>query len=179
MLLQEGERFGVKPCGLASRDSTRTEAGLPLYGHELAGPLGILPQEAGFANFLKAHKPFYIGRMPIMERSAASTRQLVRLKVNEAGQRALRGGEHGEPVINSRGAYIGQVTSAALAEGVQVGLALVDKRFASPSTPIFVLPASGRQTTKAPADMRSGDSVTMPIAATVLSRFPGRGGASD
>ncbi len=179
LLLQEGEPFGVKPCGLASRDSTRTEAGLPLYGHELAGPLTILPQESGFANFLKAHKPFYIGRLPIMERAATSTRQLVRFKVNETGQRALRGGEHGEPVINARGAYIGKVTSAALADGVQVGLALVDKRFATPGTSVFVLPASGRQATKAPVDMRAGDSVTMPIAATVLTRFPGRGGGDS
>ena len=28
-LLAEGEKEGVKPCGLASRDSTRTEAGIP------------------------------------------------------------------------------------------------------------------------------------------------------
>lgn len=178
-ILEKGEPFGVKPCGLASRDSTRTEAGLPLYGHELAGPLEILPQESGFSNFLKAHKPFYIGRSAVMERATTSTRQLVRFKVNETGQRALRGGEHGEPVLNGRGAYIGQVTSAALAEGVQVGLAMVDKRFTAPGTAIYMLPASGRHSAKAPADMGLGDSVTMPIAATVLRRFPGRGGDSD
>jgi glycine hydroxymethyltransferase len=33
-LLAAGESFGVKPCGLAARDSTRTEAGLPLYSHK-------------------------------------------------------------------------------------------------------------------------------------------------
>jgi glycine hydroxymethyltransferase len=68
LLLEKGEPFGLQPTGLACRDSTRTEAGLPLYGHELVSPFGINPIEAGFSGYVKLHKPFFIGRRALMEK---------------------------------------------------------------------------------------------------------------
>ena len=51
-LLNVGSAYGLLPCGLASRDSTRTEAGLPLYGHEMGGELDLNVSEAGFGSYV-------------------------------------------------------------------------------------------------------------------------------
>ena len=48
--------MGVKPCGLASRDTLRVEAGLPLYGHELSDDIN--PISAGLGWVVSKTKPF-------------------------------------------------------------------------------------------------------------------------
>ena len=67
-------RFGVTPCGLASRDTLRVEAGLPLYGHELNDEW--TPVESGVAWAVSKTKSF-IGSSVIAERRATSTPQRV------------------------------------------------------------------------------------------------------
>jgi glycine hydroxymethyltransferase len=168
-LLERGEAFGVQPCGLAARDSTRIEAGLPLYGHELAGPLQVSQNEAGFGAYVKVHKPFFVGRDPYLARNEASPRGITRFQVSERGARALRGGE---PVVNRRGRVIGQVTSCALVGERQIGMALVEARYATPGTALFLYPETRRAVSKAPAAFETGDTVALPVQAEVLERFP-------
>jgi glycine cleavage system T protein len=172
MLLRQGESFGIKPCGLAARDSTRIEAGLPLYGHELAGSLGISQSEAGFGSYVKYHKPFFIGRAPYKATNDESERQVVRFQVPERGSRALRGGEHGEAIVNKRGKVIGVVTSCALVGDRQIGMALVDGRYTEPGTELLIYPSNRKAVTKPPDDLKIGDTIAMPVGATVLPRFP-------
>jgi len=171
-ILEEGASLGVEPCGLACRDSTRIEAGLPLYGHELAGPFGISPVEAGFPGYVKYHKPFFVGRSALLAEEDSRERELIRFRVNEKGTRRP---DIGDPVVDRRGREIGKVTSCSIdVAGYLVGLAIVQKRYNVPETPIAIFPLRGKSLDEA---LLRRNRVQLPIEATVLTRFPEAEGA--
>jgi glycine hydroxymethyltransferase len=157
----------VKPCGLACRDSTRIEAGLPLYGHELAGHFDISPVEAGFPGYVKYHKPFFVGRSALLAQEDSRERELIRFRVNEKGTRRP---DTGDPVVDRRGREIGKVTSCSIdVDGYLLGLAIVQKRYNVPETPIAIFPLRGKSLDEA---LLRRNRVQLPIEATVLTRFP-------
>lgn len=117
------------PCGLASRDSLRLEAGMPLYGNEL--DLEHLPAESGVGPVVAYKKDGdFVGRAALEKardaasaEGAASGQVLVGLQ--GAGRRAARAGY---PVLDGEGAVVGKVTSGAPSPtlGYPVALARVD-----------------------------------------------------
>jgi glycine hydroxymethyltransferase len=174
LLLEKGESHGITPCGLACRDSTRIEAGLPLYGHELAGPLEISPLEAGFAGYVKLHKPFFIGRDRLSMEELARTREIVRWRVEKKG---VRRPDLEDPVVDRNGKVIGSVTSCSLdSEGFLNGMALVDRKYTDPGSEIgiFVFPGGGDRPGKTLREVsfEAGKRVPVPVRGTVVSRFP-------
>jgi glycine hydroxymethyltransferase len=171
-LLEAGEPFGLQPCGLACRDSTRTEAGLPLYGHELAGPFDINPAGAGFASYVKLHKPYFIGRRAHLRREEKRDMEVARFRMNERGVRMPK---TGDPVVNRRGRAIGWVTSAAVdVDGRILGLAYIESRYhrEGDEIDIFSLPARPLVEKDDKADLEPGDKIQLPDTATILMRFP-------
>jgi glycine hydroxymethyltransferase len=185
LLLAKGGAFGLKPAGLGARDSLRIEAGLPLYGHEIGGPMGISPLEAGFGPYVKFHKPFFIGREALLERESRSTMTVVRFRKTGTGTKMAK---QGDPVVSKRAQKIvGSVTSCALdGDGLQVGMAYVDKAHAREGTRlgIFSSFAEGRgSTTRVPSpeghrepagSFALGAMIPVHDDAVVLSRFPGK-----
>jgi glycine hydroxymethyltransferase len=170
VLLKVGEPFGLLPIGLGARDSLRTEAGLPLYGHEMGGDLGLGVSEAGFGSYVKTYKPWFIGREAYLAQEAKRKGMVVRFRFTETG---VRMAHPGDPVMDKRGKVIGTVTScAADKEGYLLGQAYVDLKFADEGTPIFIFQGASQKADKAPADLSMGDRITMPGAAMVLRRFP-------
>ncbi len=175
MLLEAGRPFSLQPCGLAARDSTRTEAGLPLYGHELAGsldPAGISPAGAGFSGYVKLHKPYFVGRAAYIEGDKSRTMEIARFRMNERGVRMPK---NGDPVINKKGQAIGWVTSAAVdVDGLILGLAYIQSRYHRPGEEIgiFNVPAKPVEEKSNKADLEPGDKVQLPDTATLLLRFP-------
>jgi glycine hydroxymethyltransferase len=136
-LLEVGRPLGLLPCGLASRDSTRTEAGLPLYGHEIAGPHTVNPYEAGFGPYVKLHKSFFVGRPACVAAYLTPTREIVRFEV-DAGARPVR---DGAVVLDRNGSAIGRVTSCVNLGESQIGLALVDRLGLPLGMRILLMPA--------------------------------------
>ena len=120
---EAGAEFGVVPCGLASRDSLRLEAGMPLYGNELS--LERSPFDAGLGPVvaLKSKEGDFVGRSALeADKEAGSKRKLVGLK--GLGRRAGRGGY---PVLKD-GNVVGEVTSGQPSPtlGYPVAMAYVD-----------------------------------------------------
>ena len=175
LLLEKGEKFGLKPAALGARDSTRTEAGLPLYGHELEGKFSLTPVEAGYGSFVKFHKPFFIGRAGSIEKEETRTKEIVRFRMKEGRIKMIK---TGNPVVNKRGQYIGEVTSCALGtDDHQVGLAYVESKFAKEGEEIgiFVLPPKVSE--KAKNELSKGDKLILHERGEIVSRFPVTEGA--
>ena len=170
-ILKEGEPLGVRRCGLGSRDSTRTEAGFPLHGHELAGPYDVTPIEAGYGAFIKLHKPFFIGRTAMRENEEKRTMEIVRFRVKDQGVRMVR---TGDPVANRRGVVIGWVTSSTQVAGEQIGLAYIQKRESKTGNlcSVFRLPKPDQSPTEPPKhEAQPGDPALTSEKIEILPRF--------
>jgi glycine hydroxymethyltransferase len=172
-IMEAGKPFGLKPIGLGARDSLRTEAGLPLYGHEMAGPLNLTPDDAGFGMFAKLYKPFFIGRSAFLKHKAEMKGQVIRFRVNEKNVRMPK---QLDLVADKRGKVVGKVLSCAIdTEGTFTGQAFVEWKYTEEGTPLWVAGVPEREKEDKPrSQMTFGDRVTGLEAITVLSRMPKR-----
>ena len=116
-----GAEHGLRPAGLAARDTLRLEAGMPLYGNELSRD--VSPFDAGLGRVVRFDKPGdFVGRAALADRATAvPQRRLVGL-VGES-RRVPR---HGYPVLRD-GVPCGTVTSGAPSPtlGVPIAMAYV------------------------------------------------------
>jgi glycine hydroxymethyltransferase len=161
-VLKAGEPFGVKPIGLGARDSLRTEAGLPLYGHEMglgSGKFGgrdLGVAEGGFGSYVKPYKPWFIGRDAYVAREQERKGVVIRFRFDE---QRVRMAHNGDPVVNANSERIGFVTSCAIdGERFLTGQAFLENRYTKEGTSIGI---------------HQGGVMDRPATpAKVVSRFP-------
>lgn len=135
-VVETGAGAGLVPAGLASRDTLRLEAGMPLYGHELGTE--IFPAQAGLGRAVSLAKPIdFVGRTASEDGPAADAKVLVGL-IGE-GKRAARADYQVYESADSADP-IGVITSGALSPtlGVPIAMAYVAPRLAQPGTELSV-----------------------------------------
>jgi len=133
-VLAAGRPFGLKPCGLGARDTLRTEACYPLYGHELDE--NTTPIEAGLGFFVSLDKGEFTGRAVLAEQKAkGTTKKLVAFKMTD---KSAPPRPHYPIWVN--GAKTGEVVSGTQSPslGIGIGIGYVPTPSASPETAIEI-----------------------------------------
>jgi aminomethyltransferase len=136
-ILEVGGPFGTKPAGLGARDTLRTEACYPLYGHELDEE--TTPLEAGQGFFVVLGKGDFIGRAVLAEQKAKGvSKKMVAFKM--AGRSAPPRPRYPIWSASKGTAPIGQVTSGTQSPtlGVGIGLGFVAPEFSPANTSIGI-----------------------------------------
>jgi aminomethyltransferase len=118
-LLEAGEEFGIRPCGLGARNTLRLEAGMSLYGHEISDEINVL--EAGLDHWLKLDKGAFIGRDALLavQANGGPKRKIIALEMVDRGI-----GRDGYPVLDLDGNEIGVVTSGSPAPFLKTNIAM-------------------------------------------------------
>ncbi|QWF22309.1 glycine cleavage system aminomethyltransferase GcvT [Nocardioides sp. LMS-CY] len=134
-LTDAGEPHGLIPAGLASRDTLRLEAGMPLYGQELSRDR--TPFEAGLGRVIAFAKDSdFVGRHALeARRESGVDQQLIGLIADT--RRAPRAGY---PVRDQGGRVVGDVTSGAPSPtlGHSIALAYISTGYAEPGTSLSI-----------------------------------------
>ena len=83
-ILDAGQEFGIKPCGLGARNTLRLEAKMALYGHEIHA--SITPYEADLAWIVKMDKGGFTGRAALAkQKTEGVARKLVGFEMTGRG----------------------------------------------------------------------------------------------
>jgi glycine cleavage system aminomethyltransferase T len=172
VILEKGKNLGVVPCGLAARDSLRIEAGLPLYGHELAGEFNISPFQAGYGWAVKLQKKNFIGKSEILKKAADFQTEVARLKFD--GSKGIRPIRQFDGILDANGVCIGYVLSCAGINDKQIVLALIEKQYniMGNSVGVYYLARNqGHIQQGRKEKVKAGESLAANLVGKVVERF--------
>lgn len=132
-VFKAGANFGIKPIGLAARDTLRLEMGFCLYGNDINDTTS--PLEAGLGWITKFTKEFTNSKALQAQKEAGVSRKLVGFELLERGIP-----RHDYLIVNENGEEIGVVTSGTMAPSLNkgIGLGYVKTEFAAPESKIFI-----------------------------------------
>ncbi|MEY2484731.1 MAG: aminomethyltransferase [Verrucomicrobiota bacterium] len=134
LVLEKGGAFGIKPCGLGSRDTLRLEMCYPLNGSDLSPQRN--PIEAGLGFFVDLTKPTFSGREVLLKvKENGPAQKLAPFRMTGKGPPPR---PHYSVIDN--GDPVGEVTSGTLSPSLNygIGMAYIDAPHARTGTKIDI-----------------------------------------
>ena len=116
-VFEAGASFGIKPIGLAARDTLRLEMGFCLYGNDINDTTS--PIEAGLGWITKFNNPFTNSEKLKTQDKTGVTRKLIGFEMQE---RAVP--RHDYQIVDTNGNEIGVVTSGTMSPSLNKGIGL-------------------------------------------------------
>ncbi|MCE2743045.1 MAG: glycine cleavage system aminomethyltransferase GcvT [Fluviicola sp.] len=116
-VFEAGASFGIKPIGLAARDTLRLEMGFCLYGNDIDDTTS--PLEAGLGWITKFTKDFTDADFLKKQKEEGVSRKLVAFEMIDRGIP-----RHDYLIKNAGGETIGKVTSGTMSPSMKIGIGL-------------------------------------------------------
>jgi aminomethyltransferase len=132
-IFEAGQSFGIKPIGLAARDTLRLEMGFCLYGNDINDTTS--PIEAGLGWITKFDKNFTNSEALQLQKENGVSKKLVGFELIERGIP-----RHDYPIVDANGTEIGIVTSGTMAPtvGKGIGMGYVATSHATVDSTIYI-----------------------------------------
>ena len=132
-VFEAGETFGIKPIGLAARDTLRLEMGFCLYGNDINDTTS--PLEAGLGWITKFDKEFTNSENLKKQKEAGVSRKLVGFEMLERGIP-----RHDYEIADANGNVVGIVTSGTQSPslGIAIGMGYVPTALATPDSEVYI-----------------------------------------
>ncbi len=132
-VFEAGASFGIKPIGLAARDTLRLEMGFCLYGNDINDTTS--PIEAGLGWITKFNKPFTNSENLKEQKESGVTRKFVGFEMLE---RSVPRQDY--QIVDADGNPIGVVTSGTMSPSLNkgIGLGYVTVANAAVDSPIYI-----------------------------------------
>ncbi|MEI7829722.1 MAG: glycine cleavage system aminomethyltransferase GcvT [Prolixibacteraceae bacterium] len=134
-IFEAGEEFGIKPIGLAARDTLRLEMGFCLYGNDIDDTTSPIEAGLGWITKFKDHKQFIDKELLLQQKKQGTANRLCGFEMIDRGIP-----RHHYPITDSSGKVIGHVTSGTQSPILEkgIGMGYVPFEFASPGCEIYL-----------------------------------------
>jgi aminomethyltransferase len=132
-VFESGKDFGIKPIGLAARDTLRLEMGFCLYGNDINDSTS--PIEAGLGWITKFTKNFTNSENLLKQKAEGVTKKLVAFEMIDKGI-----ARHDYEIVDADGKVIGVVTSGTMSPSLKkaIGMGYVPKEYSKVGSQIYI-----------------------------------------